>query len=181
VLIRSRGRRGTSRSRGRGQSLVEFALVAPIMIAVIGAIVQFGVVFWAQNTLTQVVRDTGRWSATHFQSTGDCTAPSSVTAVVSQANAIASHSSLMGYTSWGTAATPANPGVNVQILVDSTPGAKCPPVDNGSVDYVQVSIRHRVPTFFPGMEYLPLLGSCSPAPCHVDISSTAQFRMEPKP
>ena len=50
--------------RARGQSLAEFALVAPLAIALLAGIIQFGTVFWAQNTLTQIVRDTGRWAAT---------------------------------------------------------------------------------------------------------------------
>ena len=50
--------------RPRGQSLVEFAIVFPVFIALVGGVIQFGMVFWAQNTLTQVVRDTGRWAAT---------------------------------------------------------------------------------------------------------------------
>ena len=46
----------------RGQGLVEFALVAPILLLMFFAVVQFGMILWAQNALTQVVRDTGRSS-----------------------------------------------------------------------------------------------------------------------
>ena len=182
MLIRSRGRRDASRFRGRGQSLVEFALVAPIVIAVIGAIVQFGMVFWAQNTLTQVVRDTGRWAATQpmVPNTG-CTGSDAAAAtanVVTQAKAIAANSSLIGYSS--TAWSLPGSGVTVLFLPDKSSGTTCPPKDNTSVDYVSVTIRHQVPTFFPGMEYLPMLGTCDPD-CHIILSSTAQFRLEPKP
>ena len=58
------------------------------------AIVQFGLVFWAQNTLTQVVRDTGRWAAT--QQTRPC--DNGGTALVTKADEIARRSSLLGYT-----------------------------------------------------------------------------------
>jgi Flp pilus assembly protein TadG len=51
-----RYRRSGSRQRSRGQSLAEFALVFPILMLIIGGIIQFGVIFWGQNTLTQVAR-----------------------------------------------------------------------------------------------------------------------------
>ena len=60
MLTRNRGRRDTSRTHGRGQSLVEFALVFPILMILVGGIIQFEIIFWAQNRLTQVARDTGR-------------------------------------------------------------------------------------------------------------------------
>jgi Flp pilus assembly protein TadG len=151
------------RQRERGQSLAEFALVAPVAIALLAAIIQFGVVFWAQNTLTQVVRDTGRWAATQ----GNCSDP---VPVVTQSQAIAASSALIGYSTTNYVPT---------ATWDS---ATCP-VDNSTVNYVHVTATQIVPTFFPGMEYLPLLGTCSPPPtgCHITLSSTAQFRMEPNP
>jgi Flp pilus assembly protein TadG len=159
VFTRSRGHRDASRSRGRGQSLVEFALVAPIVIAVMAAIIQFGIVFWTQNTLTQVVRDTGRWAATQPNCSVD-------TAVKTQAQTIAASSSLIGYSA-----------VNFVPTVTWTGATPCP-VNNKTVTYVHVTATTRVPTFFPGMEYLPGLGTCDPE-CHITLSSTAQFRMEP--
>jgi hypothetical protein len=155
--------------------MVEFALIFPILVTLVAAIIQFGALFWAQNTLTQIVRDTGRWEATQ-QSCANAAA------VVSQANAIAANSSLMGYTAsspWGAAGAPGAAGVYVAFLPDS--GAGCPPKDNSTVYYVSVSIGHQTPVFFPGMEYLPGIGTCDASGCHVVLSSTAQFRLEPKP
>jgi len=175
--------RGWVRPHSRGQALVEFALVVPVFIALVGAIVQFGTLFWAQNTLTQVVRDTGRWEATQQSCTNEAL-------VVGQANAIAANSALIGYSSWGAASTPNDLGVNVQFLKGASdgtsapvtfPDAGCPPKDNSTVYYVSVSIRHQVPVFFPGMQYLPGLGTCDSSGCHIALSSTAQFRLEPKP
>ena len=37
-----------SAPRSRGQSLVEFALIFPVLMILIGAIVQFGVIFWGK-------------------------------------------------------------------------------------------------------------------------------------
>src|SRR6185437_3612632 len=69
---------------GRGQSLAEFAIVFPVMFLIVAAIIQFGLIFWAQNTLTQIARDTGRWAATQQ----DCAPLSATPGVVTTANQI---------------------------------------------------------------------------------------------
>ncbi len=177
------------RPRSRGQSLVEFALVFPVFIALVGGIVQFGMLFWAQNTLTQIVRDTGRWEAT--QQKTPCS--SNTTDLATQANIIASNSSLFGYTAgeFGvpTAGTDASVrafnapnAMAVAWVMDADPENKgCPPENNKGVWHVTIKINHTVPTFFPGLDYLPGLGTCDASGCHIMLSSTAQFRMEPKP
>ena len=117
--------------RGRGQALVEFALILPVLMLILGAVIQFGLIFWAQNTLTQVVRDTGRWAATQ-QGQCDLGGP----ALVAKADAIAQISSLMGYTAgqWNGNGIPypADPqpreGVEVSwpISTDTKVGVKTP-------------------------------------------------------
>ena len=185
----------------RGQSLAELALVLPVVVALIGGVIQFGLVFWAQNTLTQVVRDTGRWEAT--QQTTPCS--NGASALVQQANIIAGNSSLLGYTTneWPSTSPwpetyPANPqpkeGVEV-LWADNTPPwptepppatDECPPPDNTQVWYVTIRISHTIPLFFPGMQYLPGFSTCDGSqggvsgPCAF-LSSTAQYRMEPAP
>src|SRR5882757_5063270 len=86
--------RGRRRPRTRGQSLAEFAIVFPVLMLIVGGIIQFGILFWAQNTLTQVVRDTGRWAAT--QQVNPCNSAGSLAAT---ANSIALNSTLIGYSS----------------------------------------------------------------------------------
>ena len=54
----------TPTRRSAGQALAEFALVVPVLFLLLGAIIQFGIVFWNQNTLNQIVRDAGRYAAT---------------------------------------------------------------------------------------------------------------------
>ncbi len=165
------------RTRTRGQALAEFALIAPIFFTILGAIVQFGVIFWGQNTLTQIARETGRWEATQ----GSC---SNSGDVVAEANLIASQSSLIGYESaWPAAGSASAAGVFVSgcITGSSAPSSKCPPQNNGDVCYVIVSIRHTVPVFFPGFEYLPAIGTCDGTGCHVQIQSSAEYRLEPRP
>lgn len=129
----------------------------------LAGIIQFGTVFWGQNTLTQVVRDTGRWAATQQ----NC---STAGLVGAQAQTIAGSSSLIGYNKT------TNP-LGVTVTWDS---ATCP-IDNTTVNYVHVTATAKVPTFFPGMQYLPQLGTCNSSGCTITLSSTAQFRMEPKP
>jgi len=149
-----------ARARSRGQSLAEFALVFPILFLVVAAIIQFGLVFWAQNTLTQVARDTGRWAATQQS----CDPSTATPSVVATANSIAASSSLFGYTSVWSSPT------NVQVAwsVDTTsPPRTCPPVGNQQVAYVTITLHHTVPMFFP---FLPLSNN---------LTTQAQFRMEP--
>jgi Flp pilus assembly protein TadG len=142
-----------SRDRSRGQSLAEFAIVFPVLMLIIGAIIQFGVIFWGQNTLTQIARDTGRWASTQV------TCPTTAT-VLPTANSIAGQSSLIGYSpgSWTAA--------NVNVTLSGDP---CPVASNAKVAFVTVTITHQVPIFFP---FVPGNGN---------LSTSAQFRMEPNP
>lgn len=43
-----------------GQDLVEFALIAPILFAVLFGIMEFGVAVWRYNTLANTARETAR-------------------------------------------------------------------------------------------------------------------------
>ena len=137
----------------QGQSLAEFAIVFPILMLILGAIIQFGVIFWGQNTLTQIARDTGRWAST--QNGCDTTTVD----VLGTAKNIAAGSSLVGpSTGWN--------GSNVQAVWTGTP---CPPLDNTHVAWVRITINHQVPVFFP---WIPGDGN---------LSTVAEFRMEPQP
>jgi Flp pilus assembly protein TadG len=149
----SLSRRAPDRKRSRGQALAEFAIVFPVLMIILGGTIQFGIIFWGQNTLTQVARDTGRWASTQT------TCPTTAT-VVPTANSIAAASSLIGYTSgsWTSA--------NVQVAMSGDP---CPVTSNADVTYVTVTITHQVPIFFP---FVPGNGN---------LSTSAQFRMEPTP
>jgi hypothetical protein len=123
-------------------------------MVMVAAVIQFGIIFWGQNTLTQVARDTGRWAATQ------ATCPTATT-VVPVANSIAASSSLIGYAA-GSWSSPQN----VQVTLSGDP---CPVTTNQKVAYVTISISHQVPVFFPWV------------PGNGNLSTSAQFRMEPKP
>lgn len=138
----------------RGQSLAEFALVFPILMIMIAGIIQFGVIFWGQNTLNQIVRDTGRWAATQQS----CDPTTQGPRVRNQARLIAGQSSLVGYTAW--------PDANIDVTWTGSP---CPPQNNQQEAWIRITIRHTVPVFFPVM------------PGNGQISSSAEFRMEPAP
>lgn len=177
--------RGRRACVSRGQSLVEFAIVLPVLLLVIGGIVQFGMLFWTQNTLTQVARDTGRWAAT--QQVKPCV--NGATAVVAQADLIAQNSSLLGFsadqwTAIGPLTYPQAPrpaeGVEVGWPVPAEPAGladgDCPPIDNSQAWFITVRLNHTIDVFFPGMGFV-----CEGPGNTCSLSSTAQFRMEPAP
>jgi Flp pilus assembly protein TadG len=161
--MRPRFARPALRSRSRGQSLVEFAIAFPVLMLLIGGIIQFGVIFWGQNTLTQVARDTGRWAAT--QSSCDATAAANI---LTTANAIAGSSSLIGYSS-GSWTSPSNVVVSWSGNGGGPAPSPCPPTSNVQVAFVSITIHHRVPTFFLWV------------PGDGNLTTVAQFRMEPHP
>ncbi len=150
------------RRRARGQAIAELALVAPVLFLVLAGIIQFGLIFWSQNTLTQIARDTGRWAATQLS----CTDAQSVTDV---ANAIAGASALFGYGSAWTASGSDTSSPNEVVVSWNTVSGLCPPVDNQQVSFVTIQIDHQVPIFFPLV------------PGNGDLSTSAEFRMEPHP
>jgi Flp pilus assembly protein TadG len=59
---------GGPRKREDGQSLVEFALVIPIFLLVLFAIVDFGMAFHAWITVTNSAREGGRLGSVHASS-----------------------------------------------------------------------------------------------------------------
>jgi TadE-like protein len=61
-VTRRQGRRGRAE---RGQSLAEFALVAPIFFLLVFAVIQFGLIFGTQNGLVNGVREAARRAATY--------------------------------------------------------------------------------------------------------------------
>lgn len=145
------------RSARQGQSLAEFAIVFPVLFLIVAAIIQFGLIFWSQNTLTQVARDTGRWAATQQQ----CSTVAATNSVVATANQLAATATLFGYQGGWTSPT----NVNVAWTTEGT--ATCPPVGNQQVAYVSIQLTYQVPMFFP---FLPVSDT---------LTTRTEFRMEP--
>lgn len=131
-------------------------------MVIIGGIIQFGIIFWGQNTLTQIARDTGRWAATQVacaNGTGSGEAD-----ILGTAKNIAAESSLIGSSSSWTYGSSATDNVFAEWS-----GATCPPTDNSQVAYVKITLRHTVPIFFPLI------------PGNGNLVTSTQFRMEPNP
>jgi hypothetical protein len=59
------------RRRGRGQALVEFALVAPLLFLVLGGLVVMGIGVFYQQQLTNAAREAARYAAIHSE-TAQC-------------------------------------------------------------------------------------------------------------
>ena len=119
----------------------------------LGGAIQFGIIFWGQNTLNQIVRDGGRYGAT----VADCGAPGNAD-IVANTQAIAASSSFVGTLGTVTVTLPD---------VGSDPGP-CPPASNTKVVWLKVEAAAQVPIFFPWV------------PGNGNISSSARFRMEPQ-
>lgn len=187
------GSRALPQTVHRGQALTEFAIVFAVFFLVIGGIIQFGMILWSLNTVTQVAKDTARWAVT--QSTSPCDTAGNRTSVAVTAGGLALQWSLLGYRSgtWTTASAfgaVGAEGVGADWLTwdDGTQSwsvpppppslfpSDCPPADNQTAWVVRVRVNHVVPIFFPGLELLAppcaLPGFC--------IGSTAELRMEPK-
>jgi len=120
-------RRRPRRQDEHGQSLVEFALVFPIFVLLLAGMIQFGMIFWGQNTLNQVVRDTGRYAATL-----DCT-PAAVAASELQFDALLT----------STGGPWRNPAKTIAYS-----SSTCP-IDNSTAVFVKVTASYDVPIFFP--------------------------------
>jgi hypothetical protein len=55
--------------RGRGQALVELALVMPLLIGIVAVLFQFGILFITYLALVNMGRDVDRWMAVHPDTT----------------------------------------------------------------------------------------------------------------
>ena len=158
-------RRHPNRRHSRGQSLAEFALVFPVLMLIIGGTIQFGIIFWGQNTLNQVVRDAGRYAVTET----DCLAGNNID-VTSKISALTSSMGVASLTS-SLVTMPTNGesigGVPDPVSFTSDPTKKCPAKSNADQVWLRIKADARVPIFFP---FVPGNGN---------ISSTALFRMEP--
>jgi hypothetical protein len=180
-LVRHQHRR-TDR-RPRGQSLVELAVILPLLLVLTGGIIQIGTVIATKHTLIQIGRDVGRWAAT--QSVDPCQNLMLDGQPARRADEIAIESRLMGYTAGTWPANfrlmgggpPTTPGVEIAWEVDS---GSCPPENSSTAAFVTIRLAHQAPVLVPGLDLglaiLPGLGSDGV----LLVTTTAQFRMEPQ-
>ena len=52
-----------------GQSVLEFAMVLPLMLLIVFGIIEFGRAYYQYNTLTKAIRDGARYMSKHIYST----------------------------------------------------------------------------------------------------------------
>lgn len=57
-------RRGSRSPRGRGQALVEFALILPAFLLILAGILDYGFMLYSRMTLISGVREAARWAVT---------------------------------------------------------------------------------------------------------------------
>lgn len=159
----------------RGQALIEFAMVLPLLVLIMLGVMQFGLLFWTQITLTQVSRDTGRWVASQ---TWECDAAldpvAANAAVAAQANLIADRSTLFGWGSSNQLTVSELTWTEKSRPASDTGPPDCPPVDNTYVWNVTFQINHTVPVF------MPMLADSGCPSCRA-MQSEVQFRVEPAP
>ena len=55
--------RSNDKKSERGQALVEFALLAPILVLLVLGIIQFGIIFYGQVTITAAAREGARMAS----------------------------------------------------------------------------------------------------------------------
>lgn len=155
--------------------MVEFALVLPVLVLIMLGVMQFGILFWSQITLTQIARDTGRWAVSQGWGCGG-SAPVEPTAgaqILGQANAIADRSTLFAWSASNQLVMSAGP-----TYTNGPPagGVKCPPLTNQEVWNITFELSHTVPVFIPFIATNGCAGGCERT-----LNTEVQFRMEPKP
>jgi Flp pilus assembly protein TadG len=175
--------------------MVEFALVAPVLLLLVGGAVQYAAIMATKHSMIQIARDTARWASTQttYLPSCDTAAAASPPQPVTRADELAVSASLPGYSSgmWhgpanlpsgnfvsSTTALPASAPFTEGVEVAWTGGA-CPTTDNTVTAWVTVRVTHQIPIFLPGAWFIP--GLCNNAGCTLSLSSTSMFRMEPPP
>jgi Flp pilus assembly protein TadG len=133
---------------------------------IVGGIIQFGIIFWGQNTLNQVVRDAGRFAVTETScGPGNPNVDAKIVALTSSMGVAALTGSAITMPTNGEMVG----GVADPVSSTTVPGVRCPAKSNADHVWVRIKVDARVPIFFP---FVPGNGN---------ISSTALFRMEPVP
>ena len=181
--------------------MVEFALVVPVLLLLVGGAVQYAAIMAAKHSLIQIARDTARWASTQttWNPCVDAAAEPN-RQPVTRADELAVEAGLPGYSSgdWhgptnvpggnfvsGTSALAASPTKSW----DGTPltegvevawtGGTCPTATSTDKAWVTVRVTHQIPIFLPGAWFIP--GLCNTGGCNLSLSATSMFRMEPPP
>ena len=136
----------------------------------VGGVIQYGAIFATKHALIQIGRDVGRWAAT--QDSSPCNAASTQTPPqpVTEADALARESQMMGYLPGDWNASNFTPYSNNTAMPQSPPHSEgvevvwsyatgsCPPADSSTAAFVTVRLSHRAPNILPGSPTYPALG-----------------------
>ena len=115
--------RGTSLAQ-KGQSLLEFAAVLPLMLLIAFGVTEFGRAYYQYNTLSKAIRDGARYMTNHSYSSAELT------------NA----KSMVVYGKTGGSGTPVLPGLTTG-LITVTPSGGTGPFDAGNPpDWITVQV-----------------------------------------
>lgn len=133
-------RRGRFRPRNRGQALVEFALVLPILVILLLSIIQFAFIFAAQTGVTNAVREAARIAAVN---TPTVTAGQADTAAQAVYARLVGGNGLMARNVFGFTAT------NVVSPETSVCYSKFIDATNAPAIKVKVTGQYRHPIFIP--------------------------------
>jgi len=132
-------------THSRGQSLVEFALILPILLVIFLAVADFARIYTTMVTIESAAReaaDHGAWNSSYWQ--GDPTDPDSnyaKTLVQMTERACLASRTLPDYTGPDTACT--NPSITVELQEpNGTPGVGCDNEARATPCRVVVTLEH---------------------------------------
>jgi len=164
------------RSR-RGSAAVEFALVAPVFFALLFAIIETAIVFFASQVLETVTQVSARQIMTGQAQTAALTQAQFKTQVVCPAGSLVTVLFDCNNLAINVQSYPAFTGVTISSLIDS--GGNYTPANNYSLggrgDIVVVQLSYQWPLFVTGLGY-----NISNLPGHMRLLvGTAAFKNEP--
>lgn len=166
-MSRHKGRSGAAGAGDRrqfGQALIEFALIAPILILLLAALVQFGLIFERQIGISNAVREAARRAATY-----DAKTPAQA-----QANAVWTLSQLQSLL--GNSQTHDGSRDTIEVCV-VTPASN--PLDASGTTQVVVRITesYRHPLFLPIVDLI-LDGVDGVTDRSLKASTSTEFHVE---
>lgn len=141
------------RHRSRGQSLVEFALVMPVFLLLLGGVIDFGFMFYSRITVINAAREGARGAVTAIDN------PTSIPSMVDSSVA----SAASGLVAADLSDTATCVGI-AQAKCDFAAGGQPDPLPG---DAVSVTVTYKYHSFFA-----QLFGSS------IDLKSTVQMVIE---
>jgi Flp pilus assembly protein TadG len=179
----------THRARAEGQALVEFALIFPVLILILAAILQFGLIFSSQIGITNSVREAARFASVQpvVTNTGAASVGKVVLASLEGGTptdpACGSNGSLAGTVHpFFCAGTDTQPGLGpTAARVTYCTRQNDPPTDPNYSVFVTVSVTYNHPII------LPIVGNIIDAidggstPGSFQLSASEQMRVENQP